>query len=97
MSKVFLTPQAHQDLIEIWSFIAEDSEKAADDILTVFDKKIKILTVSPQIGRRRGELAPRLRSFPIGHYVVFYRLVKNQIEIIRVLHGSRDIDAMFES
>ncbi len=48
------------------------------------------------MGRRREELAPALRSFPAGNYVIFYRPVREAIQIIRVLHGARDIETMFE-
>lgn len=49
----------------------------------------------PQTGRRRDEIEPDLRSFPEGSYVVFYREIGQGIEIIPVLHGSRDIDRIF--
>jgi len=45
--------------------------------------------------RCRDELAPGLRSLPVGNYVVFYRGREGGIEVIRVLHGARDIDALF--
>jgi toxin ParE1/3/4 len=50
----------------------------------------------PQLGRRREELSPRLRSFPVGRYVIFYRPLENGIEIARVLHGARDFPPLFE-
>jgi len=48
------------------------------------------------MGRVRDELAPSLRSFPVGRYVIFYRLIKNGIEITRILHGARDLKSAFE-
>lgn len=45
------------------------------------------------MGRLRGELATGLRSFPVGRYVIFYRALSNGIEIVRVLHGARDLSA----
>jgi len=50
----------------------------------------------PQLGRRREELSPRLHSFPVGRYVLFYRQVESGIEIARVLHGARDFPPLFE-
>ncbi|MEG3934909.1 type II toxin-antitoxin system RelE/ParE family toxin [Microcoleus sp. T2B6] len=41
------------------------------------------------------ELLAGLHSFPIGNYVVFYREIENGIDVIRVLHGSRDIEDIF--
>jgi toxin ParE1/3/4 len=46
----------------------------------------------PASGRLRDELRPGVRSFPVGSYVVFYRAVAGTIEVLRVLHESRDID-----
>lgn len=47
-------------------------------------------------GRSREELAPGLRSLAFGRYVVFYMPLPDGIDVVRVLHGSRDIDALFE-
>jgi toxin ParE1/3/4 len=40
-------------------------------------------------------MAPGLRSFPVGNYVVFYRIVPEGIELVRVLHGARDLRRLF--
>ena len=48
------------------------------------------------MGRRREELAPGLRSFPVGRYLIFYVPLTNGVDIVRVLHGSRDLVALFE-
>lgn len=37
-------------------------------------------------------IAPGLRSFPVGKYLIFYRLIDGGLEIVRVLHGARDIE-----
>jgi toxin ParE1/3/4 len=47
-------------------------------------------------GRRREELAPGILSFPFGRYTIFYRASQDAIEIVRVLHGARDIQSIFE-
>ncbi len=47
------------------------------------------------MGRKREELAPLLRSFPVGNYVIFYRPASGGIQIIRVLHGARDVSKLF--
>ena len=48
------------------------------------------------MGRSREELVPKLRSFPVGNYVIFYQPISDGVEIVRVLHGSRDIESLFE-
>jgi len=55
----------------------------------------ELIATRPQLGRRREELAPGLRSFPAGSYFIFYQPIADGIEVVRVLHASRDIDSLF--
>jgi toxin ParE1/3/4 len=48
------------------------------------------------MGRERKDLAPGLRSFPVTKYLIFYYCTEDIIEIVRVIHGARDIEAFFE-
>jgi toxin ParE1/3/4 len=91
MARVLKRPFAHADLAEIWSFIADESEAAADRFLGVLEQKFRLLATQPQMGRLRPELMPEVRSFPVGRYVVFYLSLADGIELLRVLHGARDI------
>ena len=50
-----------------------------------------MLNDNPNAGRSRPELAPELRSFPIKNYILFYRLNKTGVELIRVLSARLDI------
>jgi toxin ParE1/3/4 len=88
-------PRAISDLAQIWDYIADDSEKRADAFLAMVDGKFQTLSQHPAIGRRREELAPGLRSFPVGRYVIFYLPLPNGVDIVRVLHGARDIETVF--
>lgn len=94
--RLLTTPRAARDILEIGSHIAQDSGRAADRLLRSIDAKLKLLARSPKLGRRREELAPDLRSFPVAPYVVFYRHIHGGVQIIRVLHGARDITAEFD-
>jgi toxin ParE1/3/4 len=47
------------------------------------------------MGRARDELAPGVRSFPVGRYVAFSVPRNDGVDVVRVLHGARDIDAVF--
>ncbi len=87
---------ARTDLDEIWFYIAQDNVDAADKFIRVIVSRFSRLAAMPQLGRRREELSPRLRSFPVGRYVIFYRPMENGIEIARVLHGARDFPPLFE-
>jgi toxin ParE1/3/4 len=91
-----ISPRANSDLIEIWSYIADDSVAIADAFIDRLYEKIQGLAKHSRAGRRRGELGPGILSFPFGRYVIFYRVRKSAIEIVRVLHGARDIESVFE-
>lgn len=58
-----------------------------ESIENVFNKLIS----NPKIGKQRNEIKLGLRSIPIGEHVVFYRLMKNHIRIVRVLYSKKDL------
>jgi toxin ParE1/3/4 len=97
MARVLRSSTAEGDLVDIWMFIAKDSPDAADRFLDHLAQKCELLAESPEIGRRREELAPRLRSFPVGRYVIFYRIADPGIEVVRVLSAYRDVDTLLGS
>jgi toxin ParE1/3/4 len=95
MPVIIKRPRAKIDLIEIWDYIADDSEARADAFIDRIDQKFRTLAQRPLIGRLRDELAADLRSFPVGRYVIYYRPLPNGVEIVRVLHSARDLNADF--
>lgn len=96
MPTIRIRPRAKSDLAAIWDYISDDSEERADSFLGTIDEKITTLAQSPLIGRSRNELANKLRSWPINRYIIFYFLLTDGVEVVRVLHGSRDIEHLFE-
>ena len=101
MSKFTLSSEAINDLEVIWATIAQDNRRAADDVIDAAYRLCVILGEHPELGRAR-QFSQRaltgLRSFVITdfpNYVIFYRVKGEGVEIARVLHGARDIDAMF--
>jgi toxin ParE1/3/4 len=96
VSQLRISPRASADLIEIWSYIADDSVANADAFVDKLYQTIQALGRQPGSGRQREELAPGIQSFPVGRYIIFYRGVAGAIEIVRVLHGARDIESIFE-
>jgi toxin ParE1/3/4 len=65
MPTIRLRPRAQDDLIEIWTYVAEDGEAQADALLGSIDQKLQLLAKRPLIGRERNELHPALRSVPV--------------------------------
>lgn len=96
MNRYRVSGRARTDLDEIWLYIAQDNINAADKLIQTIVLRFTKLAHLPDLGRRREELAPRLRSFPVGRFVIFYRQMNHGIEIVRVLHGTRDLPPLFE-
>jgi toxin ParE1/3/4 len=96
MPRLRITPRASMDLIEIWNYIADDSADNADSFVDYLQEVMQRLSRNPRMGRRRDELSPGIRSFPIQRYLIFYREHSGALEIVRVLHGARDVDGSFE-
>jgi toxin ParE1/3/4 len=95
MPVIIKRPLARSDLAEIWDYIADDNERRADAFVDLIDRKFQELARHPNMGLSREELGEGLRSFPVGRYVIFYQVIPGGVEIIRVLHGSRDLNAIF--
>jgi toxin ParE1/3/4 len=95
MATVHRSPLAEEDYADIWSHIAQDNPNAADDLLRRIDAKLELYAQQPRMGTVRDSLAPGLRSFPAGNYIVFYRIVSDGIEVTRVLHAKRDLKSLF--
>jgi toxin ParE1/3/4 len=96
MPVIHRTSRALLDVAEIALTIAEDNPHAADRWLELIDGKFGFIAQTPELGRKRFELAPNLRSLPVGNYVIFYLPLPDGIQIVRVLHGARDIPALFD-
>ena len=95
MPQVVLTPQAEGSRIEIWLYIAEDNPAAADRLISTIDEKCRLIATQPLMGRVRPDLAPDVRSFLVGDYVIIYRPADDGIELLLAVHGSRDIPVVF--
>ena len=95
MPQVTRRPLAETDILEIWDYIAEDSLAAADRWVDHLDEQFRVQATQPMMGRARDELAPGVRSFPFRRYVVFYVPLDGGVDVVRVLHGARDIDGVF--
>jgi toxin ParE1/3/4 len=95
MGRVTRRPLAAADILDIWDHIAEDNTEQADRWVDKLDEKFELIATQPLMGRARDELAARVRSFPFGRYVIFYEPIEGGIDVVRVLHSARDIDAVF--
>jgi toxin ParE1/3/4 len=87
---------AIEDLGEIRDYIARDNRTAAKRFVERLRARCRLLSEQPHIGRERPDIRAGLRSLPIQNYIVFYRLVDDTVEIVSVVHGSRDVGTVFD-
>lgn len=97
MAKYQLNSKAEEDLLDIWSYIAENSPANATKLTRTFHQHFALLAENTRIGQARPDIAPTLRYFPVKRYLILYREIPNGVEIMRVVHGSRDIGALFDT
>jgi toxin ParE1/3/4 len=92
-----LLPEAQTDLDEIWLYVARESGsiEIATRLIDAITERFWLLAQHPQIGRQRDhDLRPGLRSFPVGEYVILYRSDAEDVLVLHVMRGSRDIAAL---
>lgn len=82
-------------MAEIWAYIAEDSPKAATAFLQYLESKFVPLLEFPGMGAPRDQIAPGLRAIPYKNYVIYYMSDDDAVTIVRVVHGARDVQALF--
>ena len=97
MSQYIISPTAIRDLEEISDYYAQHNIAAGDCLLNKFSKKCRYLTQLPKIRRSYEHLRSGMRGLQLDHYILFYQLLNDGVEIMRVLRGDRDLEALFES
>ncbi|AFY58658.1 plasmid stabilization system protein [Rivularia sp. PCC 7116] len=90
-----LAQEATQDLDDILDYFLSHNIDAGERFIQEFNKKCKYLTQFPNIGRSYANLDPMLRGIPVDGYILFYRVFEDNIEIVRVISGYRDLKSVF--
>ena len=93
-----LGAKARDDLDEIWVYVAREngSEAIADRLIDLIAARFELLAGHNRLGRSRDDdLGRGRRSFPVGDYVIVYRVVGANVQILRVVHGRCDLATLF--
>ena len=92
MNRFHLTLEAADDLNEIYEYIARDNPEAAERVRSEFYTAIQHLAKMPAAGHFRRDLTDKpVRFWRIRSYLIVYRPRTKPLEIVRVLHGARDV------
>jgi toxin ParE1/3/4 len=97
--RIRLAPQARADLTGIWLYIAQESGSTNITTRAVgsIADKFGLFSKFPNIGRSlESELRPGVRTFPVNNYMIFYSVRPGEIRILRIIHASRDAQAVFD-
>lgn len=96
MKEYLINPRATQDLDEIATYLGDTSFESADRFLQAFDRKCVQLVAFPMSGKGYPQLRPDLRGISFKGYIIFYRLLENGIEIMRIIAGKRNLASIFK-
>jgi len=89
MAQCRYTSEANRELVDIWTFIANDNNAAADRTIDRIMSTCDLLADEPGLGQLYDG-GRSLRMFPSGSYIIFYRRSDDGIEVIHVIHAARD-------
>lgn len=93
-----LAPQAEADLDDIAYYVFREtgSIEIAERLIDSITDRFALVGKYPHAGRHRNDLRPGLRGFPVGRYVILYRVEGEDALILRVVHGRRDLTDLSE-
>lgn len=92
-------PSVLDDLRDAAAYIAQDNLSAALRLLDEFETTAEMLAAQPHVGPRLEWLGSHreLRRWPIrgfGNYLVIYEVTKTTVDLIRIVHGARDLPTL---
>jgi len=92
MKRFKLSPQAAEDIRAAWAYIASDNLQAAGRFRLRILKACRRIAQNRRIGHCREDLTTKPVLFwPEGQYLIIYNPAPTPVEIVRVLHGARDV------
>ena len=96
MPMILHRPLALQDFDHIGDSIAQDNHQTADHFIDTIEETCLLLAKFPHIGTSCDTLFPGLRFQTVDKSMLFYLPLDDGIEVVRVLHGARDLERLFE-
>ena len=100
MPQLRMLPSALTDLVNILEYITRQSGSLVVGRRFVGELRQKCRTLADlpgTLGRARPELRPDVRSAAFKGYVIFFRYVDERLEVVNIIEGHRDIDALFSA
>ncbi|MDB9518714.1 type II toxin-antitoxin system RelE/ParE family toxin [Roseofilum reptotaenium CS-1145] len=95
MKRYSISQEAIQDLDEISDYLASFSIEAGEQFIQKFTEKCRHLVRFPNMGKNYPEIMPNLKGLILDNYLVFYQIKLEEVEIVRVVSGYRDLESVF--
>ena len=97
MNSVRLTPQAKADLDDIWEYTVKQWDvDQAETYMRALDATFNLLALNPSLGRNIDDIRKGYFKFPTASHILIYRVNKANVEIVRILHKSSDVEARLQ-
>ncbi|MEH2042800.1 type II toxin-antitoxin system RelE/ParE family toxin [Nostoc sp.] len=96
MSRYVINILASRDINEIADYFAQTSVEAGERFFSEFNRKCQQLVAFPNSGKSYAKIRPDLRGVSLQGYIVFYKVLDDGIEILRVISGRRNFPSLFE-
>lgn len=96
MKRYVINVLASQDLNKIADYFTTNNIEVGERFFQDFARRCQQLVNFPNLGRSYTEILPDLRGLPLNGYIIFYRILDDGIEILRVVSGRRDLPPLFE-
>jgi len=97
--KLVIKQRAESDVARIWHYIAQQNPDAANRLLDAAYGTFELIAERPAAGSQRTfRRIAGIRSRSIigfEKYLIFYREKSNKVEILRVIHGMRNLPQFF--
>jgi toxin ParE1/3/4 len=93
MNSIRLTPKAKADLDDIWEYTVKQWDvDQAETYMRALDATFNLLALNPRLGRNIDDIRNGYFKFPTASHILIYRLKKAQVEVVRILHKSSDVE-----
>jgi toxin ParE1/3/4 len=97
MKRLVFTPAARDDLLEIGAYIADDDPVRAESFIAELERKAEQIAERPRSFPERADISAGLRAAVHGRYLLLFRELDDEVRIVRVVHGARNLQQMFDS
>ena len=95
MSQFIISQSASRDLSSIVDYFVIENIEAGERLLQTFNQKCQQLVNFPNMGREYNNLRPGLRGIPLNGHIILYQAINDDIEIVRVVNGRRNLKVLF--